>query len=203
VRYQRIFTHFWHDEKIRQLSEDGRLLFVYILTSPHSNSLGLYLLPKQYILADLGWDTKRLSKPFNELLDKLLIGYDEDKSLVLIWNQLKHNRLENGKQIMAGMKIAATLPTSYLFSELIPLLRKYVKPKEAKEEDKKGEMKQAFEQFIEQLQERVDKLIPESKTREREKTTKIHPLVPQKRQVPANLPVVPPTLLPPSPEGEG
>lgn len=61
MRYQRIYSQIWYDEKFSALSDDAKLLFVYLLTSPHSNSVGLYVIRMAYIYADLNWNQKRLN----------------------------------------------------------------------------------------------------------------------------------------------
>jgi hypothetical protein len=127
-RYQRIFSQIWHDEKFRACSEDARSLFLYLLTSPHSNALGLYVLPKPYIEADLGWDSKRLAKPFRELLDKGFIFYDDDTATVLIKNHLKHNPIENRNQAIACVSLLEKLPKTTLIHQLFEGLKPFAKP---------------------------------------------------------------------------
>ncbi len=124
ARYQKIHSQIWQDEKFITLSQDAKYLFLYILTSPHSNSIGLYVLPKQYILADLEWDMKRLAKPFKELLDKEIILYDETVKIICIKNQLKHNPLENENQTKSIAKIISTLPKSSIYSNILEQLNK-------------------------------------------------------------------------------
>ena len=68
-RYIKVVTKIWTDEKVRKLSDQGQKLFIYILTSPHSNMAGYYRLPKPYIHYDLKWSAKQLDKPFNKLLN--------------------------------------------------------------------------------------------------------------------------------------
>lgn len=118
MRYQRIFTQIWHDEKFITLSEDAQKLFLYCMTSPHSNMIGLYVLPELYILADLKWSQERFAKPFKELLAKPLIKYDKNVNLILILNHFKHNLLENPNQVKKAIKVVEMLPVSPLFSQL-------------------------------------------------------------------------------------
>ncbi len=124
MRYQRIHSQIWQDEKFTKLSEDARMLFIYILTCPHGNIVGIFVLPKQYIACDLGWELKRLAKPFNELLREQLIFYDEAVKLVCIKNHLKHNPLENRNQVIAATKNMAQLPSSVIYQTLTEQLRK-------------------------------------------------------------------------------
>ena len=129
MRYQRIHSQIWSDEKFRVLSQDAKYLFIYILTNPHSNGIGIYYLPKQYIECDLEWSAKQLAIPFEELLNSGLILYDFDSRLICVKNQIKHNPIENPKQAKSAEKIISSLPKSHLFSVLSEQLNKpYHKP---------------------------------------------------------------------------
>ena len=133
----------WHDQKIRRLTDAGKLLFSYLLTSPHSNTLGIYILPLPYIMADLNWTAKQLQEPFAELLREQLIEYDESVSIIGIVNHLRYNPIENENQSKAAMKILTELPPTRLFS--MP-------------------MKHLQEHYHEQLREQLRELIPEPET---------------------------------------
>ena len=151
MRYQKIYSQIWQDEKFITLSQDAKFLFLYIITSPHSNSIGLYVLPKQYICADLNWDMKRLGKPFGELLAKGLILYDETVNLICVKNHLKFNPIENENQAKAASKIVMHLPKSSIYSTILERLGKpFHKP------------------LREGLQERYGEPETETKTEERE-----------------------------------
>lgn len=124
MRYQKIHAQIWHDEKFISLSDDAKFLFLYILTSPHNNAIGVYVLPLQYAAADLGWPEKRLREPFRELLAEGLILYDERVKLICVKNQLKHNPLENENQTKSAVKVFRALPKSSLYSHILELLTK-------------------------------------------------------------------------------
>jgi len=117
-RYCRIKTKFWTDEKIRSLSDDAKLLALYLLSSPHTNMIGCYILPKLYACDDLGWELERFEKAFQELLRNGFVKYDEKTRLLLLPNYLKHNPIENENQAKAAAKIVAELPRSYLLQDL-------------------------------------------------------------------------------------
>jgi len=129
MRYQKIHSQIWHDETFMQLSPEAQRLFLYLLSSPHSNSIGLYVIHKMYICADLQMTIQQLKKPFDELIKNDLIMYDESVNLILIINHLKHNKIENELQAKGASKIVATLPKSKLYQEVIIQLPKhYHKP---------------------------------------------------------------------------
>lgn len=117
-RYTRIKSRFWVDEKVQDWSDDTKLLALYLLTSPHNNMMGCYVLPKLYICEDLGWEPERLAEPFAKLLDDGFIKYDAKARLVLLCNYLKHNQIENGNRAIAAIKLLDEMPKSQLFLEL-------------------------------------------------------------------------------------
>ena len=47
--YGRIETSFWQNEKVQRLSDGGRMLYLYLLTCPHGNSVGCFVLHDGYI----------------------------------------------------------------------------------------------------------------------------------------------------------
>jgi DnaD/phage-associated family protein len=127
-RYTKLKSKFWTDEKARKWDSDTKFLALYLLTSPHKNMLGCYVLPKLYICADLGWDLKQLDKPFLKLLDDSFIKYDSDNELIFLCNFLKHNQLENGNQVKGALTVLNELPQSPLLHDLKLLLERLGKP---------------------------------------------------------------------------
>jgi hypothetical protein len=128
TRYVKIATRIWNDETIRSLEhEKSKWLFLYLLTCPHSNMIGLFVVPKLYICHDLEWTMEQLDEPFAELLDEGLIKYDDAVSVVLIPKFLKYNTIENPNQAKAGIKRLHELPQTPLIQELKQLAEQFSK----------------------------------------------------------------------------
>lgn len=127
-RYTRIKSRFWSDEKVVAWDNDTKLLALYLLTSPHNNILGCYVLPKLYICADLEWSTERLDKPFQKLLDDGYIKYDNNCRLLFITNYLAHNPISNGNQATGAGKQLREIPKSPLLQELKRSIERLDKP---------------------------------------------------------------------------
>lgn len=127
-RYIRIATKFWQDEKVRELSDDGKLLYLYVLTSPHSNMAGYYVLPKPYVAYDLNWLPERLDKAFRELFRKGLIKYCERSAVILIPNFLKYNPMQNKNQAKGAARRVAELPENTLTRDFETVLKRFAKP---------------------------------------------------------------------------
>lgn len=116
-RYIRIASKFWTDEKIIELDTESKLLYLYILTCPHSNMAGYYRLPKEYIMADLKLLPEGLHKPFTKLLQEGLIKYCEKSSVILIPNYYKYNPIQNKNQAKGAAKKTCELPRNSLVED--------------------------------------------------------------------------------------
>lgn len=94
--YGRIETSFWQNPKVWSLScDESRHLLLYLYTCPHSNSLGCFVLPDGYIMADLNWPAETLALRFEELTAKGFIERDPASFLVRIVGWFGHNMTEN------------------------------------------------------------------------------------------------------------
>jgi len=101
--YTKIRESFWTDEKVCRIPDKGKLAYLYLLTSPHRNILGLYRLPVAYMACDLCWEPREANEAIKCLEEAGLIVYDEKSAFVLVRGFLKHNRPENPNQIKAAM----------------------------------------------------------------------------------------------------
>jgi len=124
-RYTRLSTRFWNDLK---LNNNERLLFFYAVTSPHSNSIGFYVLPKLYIMHDLEWSRQRLARPFSKLLGMGLIKYCDKTSTILIPDFLKHNSIQNENQAIAAVKTFRRIPEGSLHDDFMNCIKQYAEP---------------------------------------------------------------------------
>ena len=118
-KYGKIETALWHNPKVRGLSESARLLYLYMISCPHGNSLGCFVLPDGYISADLKWDQRQVSKLVNELVAGRLIERSETSSLIRIIGWFGHNTIENQRVAMAANDTLKTLPNDDVFANLI------------------------------------------------------------------------------------
>lgn len=108
--YGRVHTSFWTSETTRSLSEDGRALALYLLTSPHSTLAGVFRLPDGYVCDDMQWTSQRVSKGFAELLANGFANRCETTKWVLICKYLQWNIPENPNQKKSAAKIVDLIP---------------------------------------------------------------------------------------------
>jgi len=78
------------------VSDDAKLLFVFVLTHPHMTSTGALRNSISGLATELGWTRKRATKAFEQLLNKPLLEYDDRIGPVIVApNFVKHNQPEN------------------------------------------------------------------------------------------------------------
>jgi hypothetical protein len=108
--YGKVHTSFWTSSTTRAMSEDGRALALYLLTSPHSNQIGCFRLPDGYAADDMQWSAERVSEGFAELFRNGFATRDKGSSWVFIRLFLKWNLVENPNQGASAAKLFKMVP---------------------------------------------------------------------------------------------
>ncbi len=109
--YGRVYSNFWQSPETRALTEDGRTLALYLLTSPHANLIGCFRLPDAYAADDLQWASERVSEGFRELVLAGFVARDSSTQWVLIHKYLKWNSFENANVAKAAVKAYELVPS--------------------------------------------------------------------------------------------
>lgn len=118
AEYGKVFKKIWNNNKFRNLSDDGKLLWFYIITSPHLTLIGMYVIDKYYISGDIKWLPERLDKPFRELLGDGFIKYDDSSRTLLIPSWFEHNKIGNENQLIKALAELSELPNTILLNDL-------------------------------------------------------------------------------------
>jgi hypothetical protein len=108
--YGKVHTSFWTSPNIRELSDDGRALAIYLLTCPHGTIAGVFRLPDGYACEDLQWDTKRMKKTLAELLANGFATRCETTKWVWVTKHFVWNPPENPNQKKSAAKIVMQIP---------------------------------------------------------------------------------------------
>lgn len=108
--YGKVHSKFWSSDTIASLSDDGRLLALYLMTSPHTTIAGVFRLPDGYVCEDMKWTPERVAQAFLELLSKGFANRCETTKWVWIVKHLEWNPPENPNQRKSAMKVAQGVP---------------------------------------------------------------------------------------------
>jgi len=124
--YGQIQCSFWSDPDIQGVSDDAKLIALYILSGPHSNGLGCYRIPDGYIQADTGMTSETVSKGFKELFSIGFCLRCETTKFVLIPKFLKWNTVANKNVAAAREKEFKAVPEKFMYySELCNKILEY------------------------------------------------------------------------------
>lgn len=108
--YGRIYSSFWTSDNAQRLSDDGRLLALYLLSCQHGTIAGVCRLPDGYVCEDLKWSSERVQKGFAELLSNGFANRCETTKWVWVCKHFEWNTPENPNQWKAARKISTQIP---------------------------------------------------------------------------------------------
>ncbi|MEF8689408.1 UNVERIFIED_CONTAM: hypothetical protein NO986_18245 [Comamonas sp. A-3] len=108
--YGKVHTAFWSSSSIGELSEDARMLALYLLTCPHGTIAGVFRIPDGYACEDLKWSSERVAEGFTELFRKGFANRCETTKWVWVVKHFDWNPLENPNQRKSAVKVALQIP---------------------------------------------------------------------------------------------
>lgn len=112
--FSKVGPQLWHSARFRSQGDEARLLFLYLLTSPHQTACGVCTLPDAYAAADLAWDVARYQNVRASLARANLITVDETTSEILIERWFQHCAPANGSHLRGIEKVIAAIQSPML-----------------------------------------------------------------------------------------
>lgn len=110
ARYRKIDPRIWNDEKFRKLTDDGKLIFLFLLTHPHMTMIGAMRASVPGLAAEIGWGLTRFDKAFGEALAKGMVKHDPSACFVSLPRFLKYNPPESPNVVQSWRSVDALLP---------------------------------------------------------------------------------------------
>jgi len=117
--FGRLKTAFWHNPKIKSVSERARLLACYLISCPHGNALGCFILSDEYIAGDFAWPVKTARDKLAELISVEFCERDIKTNLLRILPWWEHNTLENPKVCIHAITEINRLPSCQVKERLL------------------------------------------------------------------------------------
>jgi hypothetical protein len=157
--YGVVRVRFWEWAKRKQLSTEERELALYLLTSPHGNSLGCFRLPMAYLCEDLGKGSETVSETLSKLSQTGFLVRDNASGWTWIVGFLEHNPIPNRNVGKAIEKQLDAVPGDVPFyGKMIEALRAIART------DDKGISTTFLATMEERFRNRLDTVARESKT---------------------------------------
>ena len=125
--YGIVTSRLWIDENYQTLSVNSKLLFVYLLTGPHTTALGCFRLPKSYIAADLNWPQQDVNAAIQECASLDFLQFDES-GWFFIPKFLEWNPVQNRNQWINVKRRFDLIPERlHFYKALLLTLNDYVR----------------------------------------------------------------------------
>lgn len=119
LKYAHVSRRLWGDAKFRKLTTappNGRDLWLYLLTSPHSTNIpGILVARRETVAADLGWSPEALDAVWGELsgADPMAVA-DWSSGLVWLPRAVRHDPPSSPNHVRSWVRIWSELPESAL-----------------------------------------------------------------------------------------
>lgn len=121
--YGSVQVTFWENPVTQKLSDQAKLMAIYLMTGPHSNMIGCLRLPDGYITEDLLWSAETVRYSFQQLSEINFLIRDDFNHWLIIHDFLKWNPIQNPRQGIGVQKIFNSVPvSSKVFKPLIKSL---------------------------------------------------------------------------------
>lgn len=159
ARYRKIDPKVWNDQKFMSLTNNGKLIFFYILTHPALAACGAMRASIPGLAAELKWDEKDFREAFHELLDKDMLKHDSEACFIWFPKFLKYNRPESPNVTKAWATSLDYLPECSMKTELIQMVKVFLEG-----------LNKAFQKAFE---EGLGKALPYQKQKQKQKKKKI------------------------------
>ena len=140
--YHKINPAIWRDEKVRAFSDDGQLAWIYMLTHPALNALGVLPATLEGLAAERRWTPARFRKAIAAAIDQHMLDIDETAGYVGFRNWFKHNEPE-GPNVVNGawLKALDEIPECPAKRRLIARCRAYLEQKAPTWKDREKALK--------------------------------------------------------------
>jgi hypothetical protein len=134
--FSKISPTIWTRAEFQALSEGAKLLYLYLISNPHLDSIGCYYLPGAYAATDLGIPESDFETRLKCLTECGLVEYDRATRFLRIAGWFETNPPMNPSHAKGVLKLMERLPVESFTQKLLAEFEPY-QTKIAVAEDKK------------------------------------------------------------------
>lgn len=117
--YAKVERRIWNDRKFMELTDDGRMVFLFLMTHPHMTSVGAMRATMPGLAEELRWPLERFRDGFETLSERYMAAFDEAAGMVALPNYLKHNAPANPNVVKGWLSALELLPECDLKRDVI------------------------------------------------------------------------------------
>jgi hypothetical protein len=109
-RYRTVQCLIWNDDKFPFATDDCKLVWFHLKTTPFSTPLGIFKAPVQGLAAEIHWPLKRYGEALKEGIEKGFWNVDGRFHVVYFPNFFKYNKPENPNVLKGWLKSWDEIP---------------------------------------------------------------------------------------------
>lgn len=126
ARYRKIDVRMWNDRKFRELSDNGKLAFILLLTHPDTTQIGTIRTRVSNLADELGWQRDAMSHAIQEVTLNGMIDVDEKAGLMVINNFLKYNAPSSPNAFKSWCELIDLMPECDLLDKHVARLKTFL-----------------------------------------------------------------------------
>lgn len=126
ARYRKIDVRMWNDRKFRELSDNGKLAFILLLTHPDTTQIGTIRTRVSNLADELGWQRDAMSHAIKEVTLNGMIDADEKAGLIVINKFLKYNAPSSPNAFKSWCELIDLMPECDLLDKHVARLKTFV-----------------------------------------------------------------------------
>lgn len=106
MAFRIVYTEFWSDPKVMEdMTPEDKYFYLYLLTNPCTNMIGIYRIVKKQMAFDLGYSIESINSLMNRFIGThKLVLYNEETKEICIKNYGKYNLNKGGKPMIDCIK---------------------------------------------------------------------------------------------------
>ena len=126
ARYRKIDVRMWNDRKFRELSDNGKLAFILLLTHPDTTQIGTIRTRVSNLADELGWQRDAMSHAIQEVTLSGMIDADEKAGLMVINNFLRYNAPSSPNAFKSWCELIDLMPECDLLDKHVAGLKTFI-----------------------------------------------------------------------------
>ena len=91
AKYRQIYTEFWSDSFVLELTPDEKLFYVYLISNSKTTQCGIFELSSRIIEIETGHNKETVEKLLNKFCECNKILYSADTNEIMVLNWIKYN----------------------------------------------------------------------------------------------------------------
>jgi len=104
AKYRQIYTEFWSDSFVLELTPEEKFFYLYLLTNTKSTQSGLYEISQKFISIETGYDIVIVNQLLKKFCEYKKILYCETTKEIMVLNWIKYNIPNNINAIIGVQK---------------------------------------------------------------------------------------------------